>query len=325
MTTPAADDNQPMPLDTPASAPERGHAAGTEKLPPLPPLPARPEATDLDAPPAPPGSAAPSSALPAPGQHAAPRPYPPVPHASARGASTTAESLLPPTETTPGVAPSPVDPSADRSAAAAPAAAVPVTPPHPVVPDLPRKPGAKRHLLGLVVGLFATPVGLVLAAMGIGHMVDLPAGDGALTDVFGLVLLGAGALVLGLVALLGRWSAAVPLTAGLVWGLGVGGVALWDPQGVSDRVHGVTDGRFVPGAIDHILAPAQTGSLVVLGLVLLGSGVAAGAARRAGRSFGTRTVLTQATRDAAAREEHARTGGTHRAEAGRAEAARANR
>ena len=277
-----------------------------------------------------PPAAPPAAATGVAGQHAAPRPYPPVAPASARGARPDADGLLPgpppaptaqvpagpaPTGTqatavlpvaAPAAGPGPVPAAAPLGGPGAPAAPVAS---RPAVPDLPRRPGAKRHLVAVLVGLLLTPVGLVLAAMGIGHMVDLPAGSGALTDVFGLVQLGAGALVLLVVALAGRWSPAVPLTGGLVWGLGGGGLALWDPQGVSEAVHGVTDGRFAQVAIDHILAPAQTGSLLVLGLVLVGSAIATGAARRAGRVFGTRTVRAEAARAEAQRVDADRRAG----------------
>lgn len=193
------------------------------------------------------------------------------------------------------------------------------------VPDLPRRPGARRHALGTLVGFLLTPVGLVLAAMGVGHMVDLSAGNGALDDVFGLVLLGTGALVLGIVTLLGRWSPAVPITGGVLWGLGAGGVAIWNPQGVHDAVHGVTDGRFLQVTIDHILDPALTGPLLVLGMVLLCSGIAAALARGAGRSFGTRTITVGQARDEAERLEAANPEAAHQAEARRAAAARAIR
>ncbi|WP_372592909.1 hypothetical protein [Actinotalea sp.] len=258
----------------------------------------------------------PPAAATAPGQHAAPRPYPPVAPVTSRGMPTDATGLLP--DPPPASAPaSAADPRATAPVAAAPLAAAAASPSapsvpaapvadRPLLPDLPRRPGAKRHWLGILVGLLLTPLGLVLSAMGVGHMVDLPAGDGALTDLFGLVQLGAGALVLGVVALLGRWSPAVPLTGGVLWGLGGGGLALWDPLGVSEAVHGVTDGRFAQVAIDHILYPAQTGSLLVLGLVLLGAGIATGAARRAGRNFGARTVRAEQARAEAQRVDEER-------------------
>ncbi len=331
--TPADDEKRPtqdVPTDTAAEsttstveaadsapAPDESVVALDEPELPTPPpapvtAPAAAAVTPATAPAAPAASAAPTT-TPAAGQHAAPRPYPPVPPTSARGVTTEAESLLPPmptaAPTTPGGAAAPAPTplvAAPTPPSDTPAAATVVTD-RPATPDLPRRPGLKRHLIGVLLGLLVTPVGLVLAAMGVGHMVDLPAGDGALTDAFGLVQLATGGLILGLVAVLGRWSAAVPITAGVLWGLGGGGVALWDPQGVHDAVHQVTDGRFAEIAINHILDPALNGSLLVLGLVLLGSGIAAGLARGAGRSFGARTVQAEVARAEAERPAIPRT------------------
>ncbi len=243
-----------------------------------------------------------AAATPA-GQHAAPRPYPPVTPATARTLTGEQTAVLP--DAVPAdPPPAPPAPRADDPTLVAPPvpfAVADTPPPRPVLPDLPRRPGAGRHVLGVLVGLLLTPVGLVLAAMGVGHMVDLPAGDGALTDPLGLAQLALGALVLGAVAYLGRWSPAVPITGGALWGLGGGGLALWDPAGVSDAVHEVTDGRFAQVAIDHILQPAQTGSLLVVGVVLLAAGIATGRARRSGRLFGVGTTLAQAARAEAER------------------------
>lgn len=316
MTTPtaAAGDTQPadQTADLPTEAADATPTTTSEAVPPAGPTPAP------EAPSAPDALSAPAAPS-APGQHAAPRPYPPVPPTSSRGVPAETDSLLPQVpaapatnrgpETTPVTTATPPPEVLGAAATGRPGGDVTPTPPpateRPMPPDLPRRPGAKRHLIGTLLGLLVTPLGLVLAAMGVGHMVDLSAGDGALTDAFGLVLLASGAVVLGLVALLGRWSPAVPITAGVVWGIAGGAVALWDPQGVHDAVHGVTDGRLATIAVDHILDPALNGSLLVLGLVLLGAGISAGLARRAGRSFGTRTVQTELARAEAERLEAA--------------------
>lgn len=302
MTIPTAGDDQTTPTTPSADHPAEGAAHATG--------PAVEAAADSPTSAEESVTTTPGATSAALGQHVAPRPYPPVPPTSVRGVTAETDSLLPPMPSgTAGTPPPP--PGTAPPLVGAPPAPAPVTTAtvlttdeapttllddHAPVPDLPRRPGARRHLVGALLGLLLTPVGLVPAAMGVGHMIDLRAGDGALTDVFGLVLLAAGALVLGLVAVLGRWSPAVPLTAGALWGLFGGSVALWDPQGVSDAVHQVTDGRFAQVAIDHILDPALNGSLLLLGLVLLGSGIAAGLARGAGRSFGARTVRAQAAR-----------------------------
>ncbi|HWS58406.1 MAG TPA: hypothetical protein VN257_07705, partial [Actinotalea sp.] len=148
--------------------------------------------------------------------------------------------------------------------------------------------GIGRHLLGILVGLLLTPVGLLLTGIGTARLAEAAdAGDPA--DVLGLSLLVVGALVLGAVGLLAMWSAAVPTTGGLVWGLGLGTVYLVAPWLVDDSLDAADDRwttAFVDqlrAVVDQLTASAVAGQLLVTGVLLLAAGIAAARARRLGR------------------------------------------
>jgi len=150
---------------------------------------------------------------------------------------------------------------------------------------MPKKPGFLRHLLGFLIGLVITPVGLVFAAWGGQLTLQTPSRIEPNVDWFGFGLIVLGALILGAVALLGRWSPAVPITGGLIWGLLLGGVYLIAPQLAWDTTVSLF-GPSPPAFARDLVTSGTSGLLLLVGVILIGSGIAAGLARRAGRLFG---------------------------------------
>jgi len=278
--------------------------------------PAPPEAVaEPSGPPAPPEAVA--TDTPPSGRRAAPRPYPPS-AASPEAAAAMAAGLIDPpvVERIPALAvPAPaaaaaaVPVTAAFTPVAAPptptsAPAAPVAPTEPTVPDTllpesPAKPGLGRHLLGVLLGLVLTPVGLLLTGIGTARLADaIDAGDA--TDALGLGLLIAGALVLGAVVLLGMWSPAVPITGGILWGVALGTAFLAVPDTLADWFESIAGDQVVPDAVDQLTASAVTGELLVTGILLVAAGFAAARSRRRGRRWAEGVAAAQTARAMAA-------------------------
>jgi len=150
---------------------------------------------------------------------------------------------------------------------------------------MPTKPGFLRHLFGSLIGLLITPIGLVFAAWGGQLTLQTPSQIEPNVDWFGFGLIVLGALILGAVALLGCWSPAAPITGGLVWGLLLGSVYLIVPQLAWDTTASLF-GASPPAFVRDLVTSGTSGLLLLVGVILIGSGIAAGLARRSGRIFG---------------------------------------
>ncbi len=173
-----------------------------------------------------------------------------------------------------GTAPS----AADRPATHVPRAAV--------VPLPPRQPGAWTHVLGAVVGVLLTPLAVVGVLIGQARIlaVQAPGWDGSF-DAVGVVLVTLGALALALVLLLGLWTPAVPLAGGLLATL-VGVAYLYAPA----TLHPDTVRWFATdstrGTVTEATVAATSGTVFLIGVVLLVAGLVAVGARRAGVRVG---------------------------------------
>ena len=179
----------------------------------------------------------------------------------------------------------------------------------PLADDLPEPPsrrGAGRHVVGVVLGLILTPVGLLLTGIGTARLSDVIGTADPFSDALGATLLLAGALVLVIVVLLGLWSAAVPITGGLVWGVGLGLAYLTVPGALDETVDVVFGDRGVPAAVDQLAEGAMSGELLVTGTLLLAAGLAIAAARRAGRRWAEAVARAERARADAAIDEAAR-------------------
>lgn len=149
----------------------------------------------------------------------------------------------------------------------------------------PSKPGFGRHVLGVVVGLVLTPFAFLLTGIGAARLADIAGTSRMGTDTLGVVLLALGVLLLAVLVLLGAWTATVPITGGIVWGLGLGVAYLVAPRDLEATVENASGGT-VPAAMDQFAQSAMSGMLLLVGVLLLAAGIAAAVARGAGRRYG---------------------------------------
>lgn len=163
------------------------------------------------------------------------------------------------------------------------------------LPEPPPRRGAGRHVLGVLVGLLLTPVALLLTSIGTARLADVAGTTDMGTDTLGLTLLVGGLVLLALLVLLGAWSAAVPITGGLVWGLGLGLAYLVVP-GVMEDTAEQWLGQDPPAAVEQLAQSAMSGQLVLIGTLLLAAGLAAAAARRSGRRRAEQVAVAEAAR-----------------------------
>jgi hypothetical protein len=299
---PAPEENLPTVLP-PAPATPAGATVSDGTGTPTAPLPATPAAGARPA-----GEATPATA-PVP-------PAEPVVRTSIRGAEARAAAVLTsgvpgdPTATTtlPGTGPSDASvPYGDQSAPTAPRPTDPVIPgtqdtsedeqaaaapreprsrrtaePPAERPAPARRPGGGpvRHLLGVLVGLVVGVIGIWTVLFGQSRVLaaQAPAWD-ASYDALGVVLVTAGVLVLAVVLGLGLWTPAVPVTAGLVATV-VGVVLLYVPATTHvDVVRWFsTDGTAY--SVVRATVTATSGTVFVVGALLLVAGLVLGAARR---------------------------------------------
>ncbi|WP_448062206.1 hypothetical protein [Cellulomonas hominis] len=151
-----------------------------------------------------------------------------------------------------------------------------------VVPLPPRRAGAWTHVLGAVVGVLLTPLAVVGVLIGQARIlaVQAPAWDGSF-DAVGVVLVTLGGLALALVLLLGLWTPAVPIAGGLLATL-VGAVYLYVPA----TLHPETVRWFATdstrGTVTEATVAATSGTVFLVGAVLLVAGLVAVVARRVG-------------------------------------------
>lgn len=233
------------------------------------------------------------------GQHAAPRPTPPTePPASSRDIPH--EGV--PRETVPtatpgtrqGGAPAATGPAQPQAGAAA----APTPPPGegPALPEVPRRPGFGRRLIGALLGFVLTPVALTMTGIGTARLADIAGTSDMGTDLLGGTLLTIGVVMLAVIVLLGIWTTSVPIVGGLVWGVALGLAYLIVPGAMQDGAEAMTADRNVPEAIDQVADAGMSGYLVVLGFILVAAGLATTLARRSGRRFAERTAQVERAR-----------------------------
>lgn len=153
-------------------------------------------------------------------------------------------------------------------------------------PNAPRTIGAGTHVLGLIVGLLLPAVAAVVTLLGVSRILSVEA-DGwvARVEVLGIVLVTLGALLLAAVALLSLWTPWVGYTGGVLLTL-AGALALFAP-GVSRNamLHVVSAEGWQPTVVQTSVA-ATSGTLLVIGVMVLASGIVSHVARRHGIHLG---------------------------------------
>ena len=143
-----------------------------------------------------------------------------------------------------------------------------------------RRGGTGRHLLGVLVGLLLGVVGVWTVVFGQSRVLAAQApGWDTSYDPLGVVLVTAGVLVLALVLGLGLWTPSVPLAAGGVASV-VGAAMLYVPATTHlDVVRWIgTEGTEY--SVVRATVTATSGSVFVVGALLLVAGLVLAAARR---------------------------------------------
>ncbi|MEV0250944.1 hypothetical protein AB0H76_30415 [Nocardia sp. NPDC050712] len=138
--------------------------------------------------------------------------------------------------------------------------------------------GFSRFLIGALLCLVLTPIGLGFAAHGAaGAQRWLPQGDTA--DRYGAAAqILSGAVLLLLVAGLAAYSAAGPIIAGLVWGIAPGVLYFLFP---ADTYRRLTELPLLPDTtLLAVHAWVLNGSVFLTGMLLIGAGAAATLRRR---------------------------------------------
>jgi len=153
-------------------------------------------------------------------------------------------------------------------------------------PNAPRSTSVLAHVLGAIVGLVLGPAAAGTLLLGQARILEAQA-DGwtSTVDTMGIVLVGAGLLLLGWVVLLGIWTPAVPITAGIVLSA-LGGVALVAPHVARDITLQYVDSAGWHLTITQVLVAGTSGTLLTAGFLLLLAGIVAATVRRRGIRLG---------------------------------------
>lgn len=143
-----------------------------------------------------------------------------------------------------------------------------------------RRGGVGRLLAGMLVGLLAGAVGCWLVVFGQSRILGVQApGWDASYDPLGVVLVTVGVLILATLIGVGAWSTAAPLTAGLLTTV-IGVVYLYVPATThADTVSWLaTD--YTRGSVERTVVAATSGTLFVVGALLLATGITLAALHR---------------------------------------------
>ncbi len=153
-------------------------------------------------------------------------------------------------------------------------------------PNAPRSTSFGAHVLGVVLGLLLAPAGVAMVLVGQARILaaQVDGWDGS-TEVLGIVLVTIGLLVLGLVALLAVWSAAVPIAGGALLTV-VGGFYLFAPSIARAQTLDVLSDTGWRLTVTQVTVAGTSGTLLVAGFLVLLAGVSVALARRRGVHLG---------------------------------------
>ena len=153
-------------------------------------------------------------------------------------------------------------------------------------PNAPRTISAVTHVLGLVVGLLLPAVATLVTLLGVSRILSVEAdGWAARVEVLGIVLVTLGALLLVAVALLSLWTPWVGYTGGVVLTL-AGGLALYAPGVTRTAMLDVVSAEGWQPTVVQTSVAATSGTLLVIGVMVLASGIVSHVARRHGIHLG---------------------------------------
>ena len=153
-------------------------------------------------------------------------------------------------------------------------------------PNAPRTPHAGTHVLGVLVGLVLAPLALALTLIGQSRVLVVQADrwDASL-EVLGIVLVSCGVLLLAALLVLGLWTAAVPLTAGVVLSA-LGGLYLYAPGVARTTTLDVVGSDAWHLTLTQVTVAGTSGTALVAGVLLLAAGVVVALTRRHGVRLG---------------------------------------
>ncbi|WP_210766400.1 hypothetical protein, partial [Cellulomonas algicola] len=211
---------------------------------------------------------------------------------TAAGTPTAAPASAPPTSAAPTSPPVP-PPAPGTAAGSQPATSTPPTAPRTdgdetlfPAPNAPRSTSFGAHVLGVILGLLLAPAGVGLVLVGQARILEAQVdGWDSSTEVLGIVLVSIGLLLLGLVALLGIWSAAVPIAGGALL-TAAGGFYLFAPSVARAQTLAVLDDTGWRLTVTQVTVAGTSGTLLVAGFLVLLVGVVAAVARRRGVHLG---------------------------------------
>ena len=154
------------------------------------------------------------------------------------------------------------------------------------VPAGPRTTSFGGHLLGILVGGVLTLLAMVLVVLGQSRILDQGVGQDHVTpEILGIILVALGALVAGLVILLGLWTPTAPFTGGLI-AVVAGAAYLFAPaQALRETVRLVLTQQNHTAVLNSITV-GTTGVMFVIGILLLAAGFAFSLVRRRGLALG---------------------------------------
>ena len=154
-------------------------------------------------------------------------------------------------------------------------------------PNAPRTPHAGTHVLGVLVGLVLAPLAVGVLLVGQSRILEVQVdGWDASLELLGIVLVSVGAVLLAALLLLGLWTAAVPITAGLLLGV-LGGLQLYAPGVARATTLEIVDADAWDLTVTQVTVAGTSGTTIVAGVLLLTAGVAIALGRRHGVRLGT--------------------------------------
>jgi len=147
----------------------------------------------------------------------------------------------------------------------------------------PHGAGIGGHLLGVLIGAVLSVFALVLLLLGQSRI--LGSDDPTVANGVGIVLVTLAVLLLATIAYLGVWTAALPITGGVVLTV-IGGFYLYFPSTASDETLRLLATDASRTTVIYSVIASTVGVTFVVGVLLLAAGCALAVARRRGRALG---------------------------------------
>jgi hypothetical protein len=153
-------------------------------------------------------------------------------------------------------------------------------------PNAPRTISVGTHVLGILVGIVLPAAAALVTALGISRILVVEVnGWIAKVDALGIVLVTLGALLLLACVLLSLWTPYVGLVGGAILTV-AGAFALYAPGLARTGVLDVLTSEGWRPTVEETIVVATSGTVAVVGVLLLGAGIVSSVARRHGIHLG---------------------------------------